>query len=517
MAFSPSSELHLLDVALDNKYKHQLFFSSLSSQRSYFNTRIKHTFAEVTYQRKDNSIRIEANIDLLWNCNYVMYRNLNFSTKTFYAFITKMEYVNAKTTDIFIETDVYQTWLTECTILPSFVVREHVTNDAIGAHLVDEQLETGEYIMESYEPVNKLGKTYFIMGVSDNTPLGNEDLVGNMYGYTPTGLTYWLFENNATGLEWLKETIALYTSSGKADAISVIFTVPRLIVESVLDTPGWDFNKPIPSGTFYGVNVFEENKKLTSLNGYIPKNKKLHTYPYKFLYASNSDGLSATYRYEDFSNETKMNFSVFGSITPNPKIMLAPVNYKGDGMKYEYGLTLSGYPLGSWVTDTYQAWLASNGASSAIAIVGSGVALVGGAIMGNAMAVGGGAIGIAHQLAQIQRASIQPDQAKGQVGSGNLMFGTNSLDFYFGHMSIKNEFAKKIDDYLTMYGYKVNTLKVPNVSARPQWNYVQTIDINIKGAIPGDDMVRLKKIYDDGVTLWKNASNIANYSLNNTV
>jgi hypothetical protein len=84
-------------------------------------------------------------------------------------------------------------------------------------------------------------------------------------------------------------------------------------------------------------------------------------------------------------------------------------------------------------------------------------------------------------------------------------------------MTIKKEFAQRIDDFFTMYGYKVNTVKVPNVNGRPRWNYVQTVDINIDGAIPSNDMSRLKQMYNDGVTLWKSASYFGDYSGDNNL
>jgi hypothetical protein len=145
--------------------------------------------------------------------------------------------------------------------------------------------------------------------------------------------------------------------------------------------------------------------------------------------------------------------------------------------------------------------------------------LVGGIATGGVglLAAGGGAVSIGQQLIEWYKASIQPDQAKGQVGSGNLMFGVNALDYYFAHMSIKSHIAKRIDDYFTMFGYKVNALKVPELHSRSNWNYVQTIDVNIDGAIPTEDMIRLKKVYDEGVTLWHTTEHFLDYAQANPI
>jgi hypothetical protein len=516
MAFTPSSTVYLLGTPLDNKYKNQILFPDGASQYNYFINRIKHRFEGVTYQRKDNYIRVNANIDDLWDSNYVMYNNYNFTNKYFYAFITKMEYVSDRVTDVFIETDVFQTWLFECNLKESFVVREHVSDDTIGANLLDEQLEIGEYKMATYDPVGQLGVIWNVLAVSDTQPMGSTDQVGNKYGNVVTGLTYYPFPNTTQGIDWLKETIAGYASAGKPDAIVMIFTAPKLLL-SIVDSVDWFLGYPIPSGEPYGFKMFTLPKNLFTVDGYTPKNNKLHTYPYKFFYASNNSGQSATFRYEDFSDPSEMDFSLFGTLMPNPMIMLAPSDFKGDGLKYEYGLTLTGFPLGSWTSDAYTAWFAQNGASTGVALAGSAVALVGGAVTGNIPAVIGGAMGVFSQMAQIQKAQIQPDQAKGQVGAGSLHFGDNSLDFFVARMTIKAQYAKMVDDYFTMFGYKVNRLKVPETHSRAYWNYIQTIDVNINGQIPDDDMLKLKSMYDNGVTLWHDPDNFLNYDLNNTI
>lgn len=84
-------------------------------------------------------------------------------------------------------------------------------------------------------------------------------------------------------------------------------------------------------------------------------------------------------------------------------------------------------------------------------------------------------------------------------------------------MSIRYEYAKRIDDYFSMFGYKVNSIKVPETHSRENWNYIQTIDVNIDGAIPSDDMRKLKSIYNNGVTLWHKPNNFCHYEMSNEI
>jgi hypothetical protein len=182
----------------------------------------------------------------------------------------------------------------------------------------------------------------------------------------------------------------------------------------------WTHGDPITTDEPYGFHSFISDKRISDIDGYIPVNNKLFTYPYKFLQVSNNTGLSATYRYEDFEAD-EMEFLVTAAIMPNPTVMIAPSDYKGVTLSYEHALPLSGYPLCSWNTDTYAAWLAQNGASTGIALIGSTAAVIGGLLTANPLAIGGGALSVAHQLAQIHQAAIQPDQAKGQVGEGQSL------------------------------------------------------------------------------------------------
>lgn len=60
----------------------------------------------------------------------------------------------------------------------------------------------------------------------------------------------------------------------------------------------------------------EEFTKASSLNGYVPINKKLLTYPYCYLLGSNNNGNSNVYLYEKFKG-SKCEFSF--SCVPTPR------------------------------------------------------------------------------------------------------------------------------------------------------------------------------------------------------
>ena len=77
--------------------------------------------------------------------------------------------------------------------------------------------------------------------------------------------------------------------------------------------------------------------------------------------------------------------------------------------------------------------------------------------------------------------------------------------------------AKIIDGYFSMFGYKVNTLKVPNVAHRQNWWYTKTIGANIIGNVPNDYMTKIKEAYDNGITFWRTPANFLDYSKPNGI
>ena len=165
MAGENITKVYLMNVPLENDYKHTLYFADSASQKAYFDSRVMYSFTDFSYQRKDNKMRIPLPYDTAIKCDYVMYQNTAYSNKWFYAFITDYEYKGEEETEITIETDVLQTWMFDYTVGPSFVEREHCADDTIGANTYPENLECGEFICKYRDSVTELQDVAYVMGV----------------------------------------------------------------------------------------------------------------------------------------------------------------------------------------------------------------------------------------------------------------------------------------------------------------------------------------------------------------
>ena len=546
------TEVRLMSVPLESDYKHTIAFKTKTQQTEYFHNKTLFKEEELSYQRKEKYISFPRGYDEICHCNYLSFLNVNENNrdldKIYYAFITRMEYKGDKTTWIYFEIDVMQTYLNEYTIKPSFVEREHVDNDTIGAHTLPENLEVGDYVIYNTLTISDLQAVNIVVGVSRYIENGKATLAtGAKYNGVYSGIHYYSFPlDNTNGLS---EFITSYSSgeSISSDDIKCMFLAPNFLSKRVSDEDinHYTSKNRVIQGSSYSVKEFHyanANSKATLHPGdemfdiadedilSSIHNNKLHCFPYNYLLVSNNNGGSAIYHFEHFKDnggQAHINFTYGGALTPGCSIRLVPVNYKGTLYNEEEGLTLGKYAICNWVSDEYTNWLTQNGVNIGIDIAtGVGQVIAGGVMAGGTggLATGGGlavAAGgvskIAGTLAQIHTMSFTSPQARGNLNSGDYASAAHTNTFSFHHMGIKSEYVKILDRYFDLFGYKVNEIKEPNKFHRENWWYTKTIDVNIDGQINVTDIQTIKNCYNNGITFWRDPENVGNYTfgLNN--
>lgn len=118
--------------------------------------------------------------------------------------------------------------------------------------------------------------------------------------------------------------------------------------------------------------------------------------------------------------------------------------------------------------------------------------------------------------AKIQDIKNQPASLVNQGSNTNFDMGYGFNGVSIIKKQITAEYRKKLSDFFKKYGYKVNELKIPNLTTRQNWNFVQTTDINIHANINNEDLAEIKNAFDNGITLW-HTNDIGNYNLANGV
>lgn len=513
MTITPQGLLYLCKTPLKNDYKNQLTFSNANAQLTYFNSVIQHTFDNYTYIKKDNVVKVGKNIDEIIDCNYLFYKNTGFTNKYYFCFITNMEYVSENCTRITFETDCYQTWLFQIQYKQSFVEREHVNDDTIGLHTVPENLETGEYIVNSSDYYDGLDTLKYVIQCTEwSTTDENKPLATNFGGVYMAGGAY-----VCSTISEVISILQAFATRGKSDAVYNLYMIPASMITNSSESLQYNGQNSPNTDT-------KSITKVNTINGYTPINKKLLTFPFNYMLISNNNGSSNILHYERFSGNT-CNFTIKGVPTVGGSIKIIPTNYDNNLNSEEEGLIAGKLPTLNWSDDEYTNWLTQNSVNIALGIASSGLTIVGGVGM---MATGGGAVAgasavvsgamsIANELGAVYQHSLQPNSAKGNVNGGDINVCDHKNGFYFYKMSIKEEYARIIDNYFSMFGYKINRVKVPNITGRSNWNYVKTINCNFDGDIPQTDLNIIKAMFNNGVTLWHNPSTIYDYSNSNGI
>lgn len=409
MAFiTPTNNVKLLTgVPINNDYENTLYFQNRTAQYNYFSSKVKYVnshplaWTNISYQRyMRNSIKLEVNAEAVFDCNYMMFQNTNFGDRWFYAFITNVEYVANQVTRIDYQIDAIQTWLMDCTINPSFIVRKHFASDSMWVSRTPEKLDTGEYVMDGFSTEQTFTESVYVMGVTKLPSAVATGRTLNAYfrrtNGSGCGIYYFCFPITEYGIMGVNDVIHTYVDALlrlDSSDIVMIFEAPKacfmplnaqpvkvgtVLTGGLIQTESEMYD---PDVIFYDSDMqrYTVTKSFpTAFNGYVPRNKKLLQYPYCFMYVVDGKGNNATYNYEDVdpTGETPPNSITFEITTcgsMDTAMMLTPRNYKGALRNFNESMVFKGFPMCSYGSDLYRAWYAQNGG-----IIGSAVRMLGG-------------------------------------------------------------------------------------------------------------------------------------------
>lgn len=177
-------------------------FKSELSQKNFYLSRRTMEFINYSYQRKERAIKIECNVDDIYDSNYLFYDN---GKKTFYCYILNKQYINDKTTLVTIKTDVIQTYMFNYEYQQSYVDRCHVdrwqkANSYPTREIEEEGLEIGDMMEVSKETIHTYKDQYLIVS---SEPLGKINVKDSGGGGGGGGETCSPLVNNSAGSGWL--------------------------------------------------------------------------------------------------------------------------------------------------------------------------------------------------------------------------------------------------------------------------------------------------------------------------
>ena len=314
MYVEPNTQIHILQgVPLSKSYEHTVRYKNATEQYNGFIAYLKHTLNNYSYQRAGlGTIRVQLPYAQVYNCNYMMFKNTSYEDRWFYAFITGASYLSNDVTEVYYMIDVMQTFAYDYQFKNCYIERTHTATDVPYENTQPEGLELGpDYrILKSHEinlVSNSQSDKKFVILATTNPSGANPSpsVVGNT--------VYVLSRIECTGVSDVMNTVKSYIDNGIAANIIGVYTVPNVVNPSVSFT------------------------RSKALDGYVPRNNKLYTYPYTFMEMNNRVGDVLELKYENFfrtdanssikSLEYVFKLQAFTNYSIIPEARLFPLNY----------------------------------------------------------------------------------------------------------------------------------------------------------------------------------------------
>lgn len=540
--YAPNSDITLISAPLTYGDGNQIDFPGANAaaqklaQTQYFNGLAASgaVFNNYTYQRKDEYIRIPALADTLYKYNYCFYTN--FDGKRIYAFITKIEFVNQNCANVYIKTDVFQTWQFDYRFKQCLVVREHVTDDTPYSHTLPEPIDAGD-VRELY----RYKATPYSLSAKNETEFdtnyrvvfclseawGNTELTANMFGGVPKTAYYYGFDRSQ-----VRAAVHSITQAHGADSIIAVYPVP-------VGALNWE---PV-SGGYDNVQYYlPYDKAAQTVSVNLPtsgtvtgfgtvKNMKCLNFPYHYYRLWSANGDAVDIKPQNIQNAYSahslvLQSSYSGAVSPSVIVTPRYYDYNGfgeqseTGANFRYSVNYTDFPQIAVKTSVYENFVALNQNSLVMNKLQIGVNFMRGAL--GATASPGELPGVALNAAmenlqiaaQMRDLERQPDHIKG-TPQGNSLMLSGGGGVFISEIGCKPEFLAMVDNYFTQYGYYVHELKTPQYKSRPNHNYIETRNCDIIADMPQEDAVELRKLFDAGLTVWHNPATFGDYSPNN--
>lgn len=489
------------------------------------------------YIKKDQAFRIEGNFARFEAFNYCRYQNRDFvnrqgNKKWYYAFIDRVEYIAQDVAMIYITTDYWQTYQFNITYYKSLIARAHVkkSEDTVGRWLQPEPVGAPadyEKEIEIFSGGDSWVPYWSMISVSRPPGAGESDWVYGGYGKldSMTGqYAGFIYDHNV-----IQKIIDAYagTTDRRQDIIG--FRCVPYWVYSKLKNSNW-----IVPITVNGVeiNYCKENVSMTLDTeaaiagntlacGYSPRNKKMLTSMCRVYIVYNYNGFSQPLRPEFIKgNSIKMSAEMRPIGSNGFKLKLKNYSKPAESVfdvPYSFEMQI-GYNENGGVQGSLNR--VGSVLNAAGAVAGGAASLGANLATGNvagAITSGVGAVSsIFSASREITSAFNSKVASKGNQSDTNSISSENCKFRLVDCSPLYNE-CGPIDDFLDLYGYAINEWgKISSwKNNRSKWDYLQTVDCNIKVNAPAPEAASIRDMFNTGVTIWHSISDFGNYSLNN--
>ena len=531
------------NIKLDKSYKQVLSYTGQQMINLVTDANnVVYTSNTYSFIRDRGSIKVNAGYGTCIQANYLAFENPDFNGKWFFGFIDKVVYLSDNACEIYYTVDEWSTWFDYWDPKQCFIIRQHVTSDGIGENTEPEKIEHGAYIGNGALVGDSRFSTYAYLVVTSKPveQITPTTIYTNLGGIVMNGFVYYCATRDDV------EDIVSRSTTDKESFVLFVYMIPSVLIPANMINE--DTGLITSFSTPYHATYTPISSIPTSLDGYTPVNKKLLCYPYQYCLMENTAGSSNVLRYEWFSgNNHPVEIWYYGVASIGASIIAIPHNYRGNVLALDESIVGPKYPTLPWSEDAYTNWLTQNAVNNtmnwvkagaqvilgagmvaggvALAGTGAGAAFAPGLIASGAGSLVSGGVTAFDNSMEYYQHSQEPDIFKGVNSAGDVLTSIGAMGFNYLKMSISNQYARKIDKFLTRYGYMINSVAYPNMLHRQNYNYIQIAkDDNIgypnnhnNICLPASSMELINSIARNGVTIWNNHANFGDYSVSNNI
>lgn len=512
-----------------------------------------------------------------YSCNYLMYQNPAFSNKWFFAYIGKPTPRNGGTCAMPFEVDYWQTWHNEAVFPQTMVERETVGDDTRGANLIPENLETGEFVISEddyndglysaigtdiikesgwdtrpavligylYQPKKQTGEedtsgNYIVEALQEAA----DKLTYNFPNLAPVFAGGRFQQGNFQACKYVGYLIKTDTQEELDAAIDVVNSVmTELLTNVMIETV--QVVKMVPYFIIANSREGDKNTATPAIHqvvgkgspatfgGYTPKNQKLYTQPFNYVVMDNGAGETVEFGYEYFKGDSTQNikpgtptFRLYSQLSNNPSCRLIPFSYKGPSRRENplYSMKIDSFPNCSYsfsagALDYYknQSQYKMQGGSAALSaasgFIGSVMSFATGDFEGGVSGLANTTTGVLQTMAKSKDAARIPNTVQSSTDD-SMQFAIGRMTFTEYRMQIRRDYAERIDNFFTAYGYAVNNIKAPELFTRVRFNFIKTGGCNVQGNMPTEAKGAINALFNNGFRVWHAPEYWLDYSSN---
>lgn len=163
-------------------------------------------------------------------------------------------------------------------------------------------------------------------------------------------------------------------------------------------------------------------------------------------------------------------------------------------------------------TNSWQEYIQNNRAQRTAGFVNMGIQTAGGILSGSL----GGTFGLSQgvsmatnaitqintQLAKEQDLKNKPQDIRAKSNNVVIDSSRQTIGVIKYEYSLTNDYKEILGSYFNKFGYKCLKNIIPNLQSRYYFNYIKTIDVNIKGNLSVKKLNTIKDIFNNGTTIW---------------